>query len=654
MTGSSASWWLTAAEIAQMALPGVPSCKRNVSQLAKVEGWAARAASDGSPLARQRQARGGGMEFHASLLPMPAQELLTARRKAAELASVAANDTGEADAEAWAWYDSQPTKIKAKAEKRRAILLEIEVHADAGTTRTAATAEIAKKHNVSPRAVADWLRLVGRASRDSWLPRLASQYNGGGKEIEIDAEAWQILRSDYLRPEKPPFAGCYNRLVEDYARPRGIVLPSAKTLKRRLDREVSELVKTSQRQGKEALRRMTPPQLRTVAGLHAMQAVNIDGHMFDVVVAFEDGTIGRPIMVGIQDLYSRKLLAHRIDKTESTRLARLTFADLFRDWGIPEVAVLDNGRAFASKALTGGAKTRFRFVIKEYEATGILTALGVKTHWTMPYRGSSKPIERAWRDLCDEIAKHPAVAGAYTGNKPDAKPENYGSRAIPIAEFRAHVARRIAAHNARSGRRTEMANGGSFDEAFAGSYSAHAIGRANDVQLRLALLEAQERRCHPEHGSITLHGNRYWSPDLLEFLGQQVIVRFDPENLHSDVHVYQKNGAYLCAAPVQVRTGFLDQAGAKQRSKDEAKLRSLEKACREQQDLLTAAQVAELLSGHSEPTAKPDPGASRIVRHRGHVAAALKPSPQADHEPAATDFIDNFTAGSDRRLRVVE
>ncbi|PZX22172.1 bacteriophage Mu transposase [Rhodobacter capsulatus] len=64
----------------------------------------------------------------------------------------------------------------------------------------------------------------------------------------------------------------------------------------------------------------------------------------------------------------------------------------------------------------------------------------------------AKPIERAFRDIADRLTRHPAFAGAYVGNKPTAKPENYGSRAIPLADFLAITAREIAEHNARPGR----------------------------------------------------------------------------------------------------------------------------------------------------------------------------------------------------------
>ncbi|WP_254602623.1 transposase domain-containing protein [Sphingomonas bacterium] len=482
---------------------------------------------------------------------------------------------------------------------------------------------VADRRNVSERAIASWFKEVRDVAPVDRLPRLAPRYRGGGKAVAIDAEALRLLKTDYLRAEKPAFAACYNRLVEDYARPNGIALPDARTLKRRLDAEISVSLKRSERDGKERSRRSVPPQLRSVADLHAMEAVNVDGHTFDVFVQWEDGRIGRPVMVGIQDVAFRKLLAHRIGETESTLLTRLAFADLFRDHGIPPHAVMDNGRAFASKALTGGALTRFRFKVEDTDATGVLTALGVQVHWTLPYRGSSKPIERAWRDLCEDIAKHPAVAGAYTGNRPDAKPENYRERAIPIAEFRAHVARRIAAHNAREGRRTEMAKGGSFDAAFAASYEVSPIGRARPEQLRRALLEAIDRRCNKDTGAITLAGNVYWSAAMPDMAGKVVTLRFDPENLHADVHVYLQTGEYFGAVPVWSANGFFDQASAVRRRKLE---KDHDRKVREEKaaaNLLRIDQLAAIYAGAPTPAARRrrDPARPPSRQHRRRAQA---------------------------------
>lgn len=659
---TDAAWWLTAAEIAQLGVPGLPGDKRRVNAWAAAEGWADRASDDGAPLARTRAARGGGTEYHASLLPVAAQEALAARHNRERLlasvpaAPIAANDDS-ATANRWAWYEEQPASIKAKAIFRSAILAEIEALIFVGTGKTAAREAVARQHGVSPRAVATWFATVDGVPVADRLPYLASSYKGGGKEVEIDAEAWRILKTDYLRPEKPAFAACYTRLKEDYADPRGIELPDITTMKRRLDKEIKPTLKKAKRQGREALRRSVPPQRRSVADLHAMEAVNVDGHTFDVFVQWEDGRIGRPVMVGIQDVAFRKLLAYRIGETESTMLTRLAFADLFRDYGIPPHAVMDNGRAFASKALTGGALTRFRFKIKDTDATGVLTALHVKVHWTLPYRGSSKPIERAWRDLCEDIAKHPRVAGAYTGNKPDAKPENYRERAIPIAEFRAHVADRIAKHNARTGRKAEMVKGRSFDEAFAASYEVSPIGKAAPEQVRLAMLEAVERRCNKETGAVTLGGNIYWSPEMVELAGEVVTLRFDPDNFHAGVDVYRRDSKYFGFADVIDATGFFDKAGSEKRAKLEKNLARKVREAEEAAELLRVDQLAELLSGPTTPAPLPEAKVVRPVRHRGNTAAALKPIQQveATPDPAAPSFSDLFTAGVEkRRLRSVE
>src|SRR3546814_13741673 len=81
---------------------------------------------------------------------------------------------------------------------------------------------------------------------------------------------------------------------------------------------------------------MLPAQIRSVAELHAMELVNIDGHRADVFVKWPDGRIIHPMMIAIQDVYSRTFLAWRIAENEDMVTARLVFADLFPNWGIPK------------------------------------------------------------------------------------------------------------------------------------------------------------------------------------------------------------------------------------------------------------------------------------------------------------------------------
>ena len=678
--------WFTAAELAALKLPGLSSAKRKINELAQAERWALRTDRAGLPLARARRGRGGAAtEYHLSVLPAQASNALVTRGRdqkappsrpdAASLGAawpgVAANDGGEATAQGqlWNWFGLQSAAARAEASARLGVIDEIEALEGSGLTRSAAVAIVAGHHDASPSTVWGWMTLIAGADRADRLPLLAPQRKGGGKPAAVDAGAWTFLLSDYLRPERPTLASCYWRCLREYCIPRGLDLPHQKTLARKVEREVPAAVVTLKRHGADALRNSIPAQQRTVAGLHALEIVNIDGHLWDVFVRWPDGHVARPMMVAIQDVMSRKILSWRIDETESTVPTRLAFADLFKKYGVPKGCLMDNGRAFASKMMTGGAKTRFRFGIRDDDPTGLLPSLGIDVRFALPYRGQSKPIERAFRDLCDTVAKHPALAGAYTGNKPDAKPENYGERAIDLETFKRVVNDGIEAHNARPNRNTEMAAGRlSLDEVFNASYATAVIGKASEEQLRRALLASQVVSTDRKDGSVKAYGNVWWSEPMSALTGRKVILRYDPDDLAAPVHVYGLDGRFLATAKLQGRTAFQDTAAAHARGRQEANLKKTTKAQAAAYQLLTAAQLVAMMP---EPTDEPEagsvsgpsPSVIRPVRARGN--AALKPvedfdAPVAAPAQAANSITDMFAAAmvsprpSAPALRLVE
>lgn len=633
--------WFTASELEDLGLPGLPGDKRSINRRAQTERWTSRLGPDASLLVRKRAGRGGGVEFHASLLPGEARIELARRG----LIRTRPEPAQSGQASAWSWFEKQSRKIKAEAQRRLTIIAGIELLCEAGSTRTSAIAHACDEHSISRATIWNWLRSVEGIERADWLVALAPRRQGGGLEAEINAELWQIFRSDFLRPSAPTLTSCYYRVV-NIARERGLSVASERTFRRRLEREVPAEVIRLKREGEEALRRSIPAQRRSVAELHALEWVNIDGHKFDVFVTTPEGKVIRPILVAIQDIYSRKFVGWRLGCEESAIQTRLAFADCFRNYGIPAHCVLDNGRAFASKWITGGAKSRFRFKIKPEEPTGLLTGLGVRIHWALPFRGQSKPIERGFRDLCDSISKHPACEGAYTGNNPMAKPENYGSKAVEWQRFVELVDKGIALHNAQPGRRTEMAQGRSFDEVFAASYAAAPIGKATPEQLRMALLAAENRLINRQTGEIDLHGNRYWHPELSALRGDRVTVRFDPDNLHSEVHVYDLEGRYITAADLIADTGFSDAAGAKEAAKRVSDYRKNAKAMALAEDLISADQLADLQAG-VKPAATPSAGIVRPVRHAAHQARQNSQQQEQGSARESADVlpIDRMRAG---------
>jgi hypothetical protein len=92
--------WFTAAEIAAAALPEMPKSHVAVANLATREGWQHQ---DGK--CRKVAARGGGWEYHISLLPRTAQTRLMM------LFAAPANDAREPARDTlWQRYDALPAK----------------------------------------------------------------------------------------------------------------------------------------------------------------------------------------------------------------------------------------------------------------------------------------------------------------------------------------------------------------------------------------------------------------------------------------------------------------------------------------------------------------------------------------------------------------
>jgi hypothetical protein len=549
-------------------------------------------------------------------------------------------------AEAWAHFDRLPDGQKQIARDRLRVLHAIDARLSDGAARLGAIDAVARERGVSTATIYNWLRAVAGADRGDWLPLLAPHFAGGQTRAELPDEAWQIIRADWLRPERPAFAACWRRL-QAVARERGWTLPGARTVEHRLNALPARL-RVLARQGEQALRRTYPAQQRDHGVFHALQAVNADGHRWDVFVRWPDGSIARPEMYAFQDLYSGKVLSWRVDTTLHSGLVRLAFGDVVDAFGIPSDAYLDNGREAAAKGITGGQPTRYRFKVREEDPEGLLTALGVRVHWTKPYHGQSKPIERAFRDFACDLARHPAFGGAYTGNRPDAKPENFGRHAVPLNEFLRVLSSGIAEHNARTGRRGGVCEGRSFDQVFAESYAKAPVCRASPAQRRLWLMAAEGITANRLDGSVSLLGNRFWAEFLTDLRGRKLIVRFDPLLVQHDLHVYRLDGTYLGAAPCVEAVGFNNSDAAREHARNLATYVRAARALKAAEVTLSTKQITASLPTTEEP---PLPQA-KLIRplYRTPGAAALQVAP-AEASDGFTETERAFVAGV-RRLRL--
>jgi putative transposase len=622
--------WLSIPEILAAGLPDLPDSETSLLRHAKSNGWRS------TTMARKRAGRGGGWEYHVRLLPPAAQ----ARWAIQQMDDSVQDDWArERSAALWARYEALSSAQKTVCETRLQALLKYDELRSAGLTAVASASIAARASGVSTMAIFDWLSMVDGVGRADWRAALAPDAAPGAARAACHEAAWDFLKSDYLRPEGQKFSVSYRLMVKAAKKEGWSPIASERALRRRLDAEVPKAVQTLAREGRDKAKTLYPAQRRSRAQLTVMQAVNMDGHKIDVFVRvpWSDKPV-RMYLIAIQDLYSGKIVAWRLADAETWEAVRLVIGDMVESAGIPDQIFLDNGRAFASHWITGQARKRFRFKVKEEDPRGLLTTLGVETIFTTPYSGQSKPIERAFRDLADMIARHPRCAGAYTGNKPDAKPENYGTRAIPLDDFREHVAEQIADHNAQDGRRAANCAGRSFDTTFACAMETAIVTRPTAAQRSLWLLAAEGVRAQKGSGEIHYQGNRYWHAALNQHAGRKVTIRFDPDALHRPVKVYDLDNVLICEAACIDDTGFRDVEAARHHGRARRDYVRAIAAQKEAHARLSAEQLADILDRGSLPTRTAEPIRPRVTR----LAVGNLALDQAPADAIADDFEANF------------
>lgn len=649
--------WFSAAELS--GLPDMPGTTQNINAKAKREGWTC----------RKREGRGGGFEYHLNSLPPAAKAKLLAQQGKIELNGTvlnapkpkAARERYDA-ASLWQVWERAGENAQAVAKSKLAYVSAFYALVETGTNKMAAYEHIAKEFGLAVPTLRRDCKKVAGFDKADWAPQLltknkiAAMNNAANRLAPVSDEAWAWFKADYLRLEQPNFATSYWALL-DTAKKHGWQVPSVDSLKRRLDKEVPFEQQVMLRQGEHALMMLYPAQQRTVLDIEAMEWINGDGYQHNVFVRWHNGEILRPKTWFWADIRTRKILAWRTGVSENTDTIRLSLMDVVNQYGIPKHITIDNTRAAANKWITGGVPNRYRFKVKPDDPMGLIPMLGITLHWSSVIlgkgHGQAKPIERAFGvgGLGEFVDKHLAFAGAYTGPNPTAKPDNYGSKAVDAEVFLRGLAEGVQRFNARPNRETEVCRGVmSFDEAFTSSYQNATVRKATAEQKRMLLLSAEAVRVKKDGtfildagGAIANRKNRYHHNELFAYVGQKIVARFDPDNLHSMVVCYTLSGLLICEAECIEAVGFGDSTSGREHKRHAIKFTKANKLAAKEHLSMTTMEAAELMRG-VEPEPPLTPAATEIVhiRHGNTVrTVAAQPAGQTESE----NFEEAFALG---------
>jgi putative transposase len=483
--------------------------------------------------------------------------------------------SNEESAALWEQWDQASQGAQKEARKRHEIMLFFKGLEDAKADISTIEKEIKARYDVAPVSLWRLRKLVEAQSPSDWLPLLLPKWKGKTARAEFTEEAWNFIKENWGVQSKPAVSSCY-RKAQERAAEKGWTLPSLDVVERRIN-ALPKWWKVYRREGEKALQALYPSQKRDYTTLHVHDIWCSDGRKADVFCLWThpDGStsVGRPIIVGWADVRTRYLLGFEIGRTESADLIRLAFKKALEAARvIPAEALMDNGRGFASKLLTGGAPNRFRFKVKEEDVQGILTTLGVQPIWATPGHGQAKPIESFWRTL-SEMDKRSEFRGAYVGNCPEARPEEWDSKkAIPIDRYKAALIEEFNAYHRRTHRGDGMNGRSPLEVYMALVDQAPPRKQPSAQQLRFCLLAAEAVRIDRKDSSVRILGNRYWNEKLSDLDERRTYtVRFNPESASEPVAVYDGD-RFICEAQIIEKTGFRNQEAAKDHIRSRKKM----------------------------------------------------------------------------------
>ncbi|MGZ8916265.1 MAG: transposase domain-containing protein [Methylobacter sp.] len=645
--------YYSAQELAGLA--GMPETKSGVIRAAKRENW----------LHRTRTGKGGGKEYPLSALPEETRVYLTLQAGKNEFAELYKDQLPKASPEIqalvdqahaempakpefyidWEHFRRKTAKVQGKAYQQAEVVVQLKKLIDEDNRRVFALKQAndrraansplrAKKTPINtlmqqvaaanPAVCPSWRTLqnwwLGKPGKPGcvhfdvadYAPALSGCYTGRTKLAECSPEAFEYYVQLYLHRRQPSFKDCYRR-TEDMAKANGWTIPGEATLRRRLEAEYSVGIITYMRQGPEAFRLLTPFQMRDKTVFRAGEAVSGDGLKFDKLwVEWPDGEIINTSTAWVwQDLYSGKIIAWRLGKTESTDLFRLATYDMTGQF-LPSYLQVDNTRVAANKMMTGGAQGRHRFGNQPNDPLGMLLMLGMDVHFTDPDHTvaspGSKPVERAFGigGIHDKVATNPKIRDRGFSK----------ATAISSAELREAIDYEVKRHNAQEKRRSLVCGGVmSFDQAYEKSFVSWAPRKATEAQRRLLMLSIEVVKANSNNGMVSikagksqLGSNRYWCETLNEYRGHDVGVFYDPDNLTKDVDIYSLEGKYLMTAQYEPSVGFTDKEAGSEYMKRTKRINKLVK-----KQAIEVKAIQKLHTDKLPALAEPEAPESKVV-----------------------------------------
>lgn len=430
--------WFTAAELAELVerleVLALPTTKRGVALHIDEQGW------DQTLYARQRSGRGGGMEYHISLLPERLFVAISAdRARQAHLAALAERKAREAETRAVEERLQPGAKLRARQstirDARAAVVQEVlALQARHGLTRaqavqrfldllktgdvnadlvTAANARASRNRSLSRATLYLWIKAYEAGEGVSALaPKLA-------RESMSFPDWFPKFMAFYARPQKPTIAAAlddlrYKAELDD--------VPSYDQVRRclkRLDKSHGTQARYRGREGALALKARHAYVSRDTSDLLPTSVYTADGKTFDAEIQHPShGRAFRPEITFVLDVATRTCVGWSVALAENTHGVLDALRSSCQNCGIPAIFYVDRGPGF-----------------KNATVQAFCARIGITISHSIPYNSQARGIiERFNRTVPTPLAK---TFQTYIGEDMDrqARQASYKATRRDVAEF---------------------------------------------------------------------------------------------------------------------------------------------------------------------------------------------------------------------------
>ncbi|PWB41131.1 MAG: hypothetical protein C3F19_07245 [Rhodocyclales bacterium] len=504
----------------------------------------------------------------------------------------------------WRRFEDATASLKTKAQ-RDAEACHLWQHLKANSIPLVqALAEVKARYGIGKSAIYEKISRIKGYDPLHWPALLLGQWTGdNAKRAEWNDEAWRFFLSNALVPNCR-IKTAWKR-TEREARLRGWgEVPSYDTARRDFEALPHDVV-TLIKEGETALKVKAPTARRDYTSLALHEVWSLDGRRMDLMVRDDKGKYsqeGKPFrlwILAIQDVRSRMLIGYALGGALNADLVRAAFLDAIKTTSnlIPRNIQLDNGMENAAKEITGGALWRRRGKVMDNEIIGLFPLLDINVQWTTVAHGQAKPIERLFGTLAGMVETRPEFRGAYCGNSPEARPEEWDrSKAAPVELVEQALREEIHAYH-RTPHRGQGMCGKSPLQVYTEEINrlGLAVRRITEAQARLCAHSATPITIRKD-GSFTILGAAYRSDATARLVpGRGYYARYNPHDLSAPVYVYRRE-KLLCEAERIELTPFITKEGGKASAKRTAAYTKAVKAQEKALRALAGADTKEYLA----------------------------------------------------------